>query len=226
MSSKSKKQIKLVEKSCQITSKIINNCIKNIKNFKNEKEVESFLKKETKKNKCRLAFPSIVGFGSYAAIIHHKPSNRKLKKGFLLLDFGVRYKGYCSDITRTIYLGKPSKKERYFYNLVLKTQSASIKKLKVGVKANKIYFTAVKALGKYSKYFTHKLGHGVGRKIHEGPGLGKRNNNKLKANTTLTVEPGLYFKKKFGIRIEDTILLKKNGIKILTKVSKNLVIVN
>lgn len=220
----SKKEIEYLTKASAITSKIVNDCIKNIKTFKNELEVASFLKKQTKKYKCKLAFKPIVAFGSNSAVIHHKPNKRKLKKGFLLIDFGVKYKSYCSDISRTIYLGEPTKYERKMYNLVLKAQLNSIKKTKPGVKANDIYFTATKTLGNYKKYFTHRLGHGVGKRIHEGPSLGRKNNNKIKENTVLTIEPGIYLKRKFGIRIEDTILVKKKGIKILTKVPKKLIV--
>ena len=112
MSSKSNKEIEYITKSCNIASNILTKCIKNIKNFKNEIQVLEFLKKETKKNKCTLAFKPIVAIANNAAVIHHKPTNRKLKQGFLILDFGVKYKGYCSDITRTIYIGKPTKTEK------------------------------------------------------------------------------------------------------------------
>ncbi len=225
MSSKSKKEIRYLTKASAITSIIVNNCIKNIKSFKNEMEVADFLKQQTKKHNCKLAFKPIVAFGSNAAVIHHKPNNRKLKKGFLLIDFGVKYRGYHSDISRTIYLGTPNKTEKKLYNLVLKAQLKAIKKLKIGAKCNNIYFTAANALGFYKKYFTHKLGHGVGKNIHEAPGLGRKNNNKIKENTVLTVEPGIYLKRKFGIRIEDTILITKNKVNILTNVSKKLITV-
>ena len=221
----SKKEIEYITKSCTITSNILNKCIKNIKKFRNEKEVLEFLKKQTKKHNCKLAFKPIVAFGSNAAVIHHKPSNRKLKHGFLILDFGVKYKGYCSDITRTIYIGKPSKRERKFYNLVLKTQLLAIKKIKVGMKCSNIYNIASTSLGNYKKYFIHRLGHGVGKRIHQSPSLGPKNKRKIKDNTILTIEPGIYLKKKFGIRIEDTILLRKNKIKILSKVTKKLIVV-
>lgn len=225
MSSKSNKEIEYITKSCGIASSILNKCIKNIKKFKNEKQVLQFLKKETKKNKVKLAFKPVVAIANNAAVTHHKPSNRKLKQGFLILDFGVKYKSYCSDITRTIYIGKIKKKEIFFYNLVLKTQLLAIKKLKVGMKCNDLYNTAANALGNYKKYFIHRLGHGVGKRIHESPSLGSKNNRRLKDNIVLTIEPGIYLKKKFGIRIEDTILLKKNKVKILTKTPKKLIIV-
>jgi len=222
----SNKEIKYITKSCNIASNILNKCIKNIKNFKNEIEVADFLKKETKKHSCKLAFKPIVAIANNAAVIHHKPNRRKLKKGFLIIDFGVKYKGYCSDITRTIYIGKPSKREKQLYNLVLKTQLLAIKKIKVGMKCSDIYDIASTSLGNYKKYFLHRLGHGVGKRIHESPSLGPKNKRKIKNNIALTIEPGIYLKKKFGIRIEDTILLKKNKVKILTNIPKKLIVVN
>lgn len=218
----SKKEIEYITKSCEIASKILNECIKNIRTFKNELEVADFLKKKTRENKCKLAFKPIVAQNS--AVIHHKPCKRKLKKGFLILDFGVRYKGYCSDITRTVYLGDPSKKEKYLYNLVLKAQLNSIKKLKAGVKCNDLYYTAANTLGKYKKNFLHRLGHGVGKKVHQSPSLGRKNKRRIKDNTVLTIEPGIYLRKKFGIRIEDTLLIKNNKIKNLTSLPKKLII--
>ena len=221
----SKKEIAYLTKSSEIASSVLKKCIKNIKNFKNELDVVLFLKKETKNHGCTLAFKPIVGIASNAAVIHHKPTNRKLKKGFLILDFGVKYNGYCSDITRTVYLGNPSRKEIYFYNLVLNAQKKALKKIKVGMKCCDVYNIAANSLGRYKKYFKHRLGHGVGKRIHESPSLGPKSNRRLKDNTVLTIEPGIYFKKKFGIRIEDTFLLTKNKVKVLTKVPKKLIIV-
>ena len=133
------------------------------------------------------------------------------------MDLGVKHKNYCSDITRTVYLGKPSKKEKDDYNKVLKLQEELIKSKELDAK--KLDSKARKILG---KDFIHGLGHGIGIEIHEKPLLTQKTKDKLKNNMVFTIEPGLY--KKQGIRIEDDILIKNNKKIQLTKTRKNLII--
>ena len=138
-------------------------------------------------------------------------------------DFGIKYKGYCSDETRTIYLGKPSKKDIKLYNLVLKVHETAIRNLKPGVLGSEFYIKHANIFGKYKKYFIHALGHGVGKKIHQKPSLSIKSKDIFKKNTVITIEPGLYFKNKYGIRIEDTIIVLKNASEVFCKSSKNLI---
>jgi len=148
-----------------------------------------------------------------------------LKKGFLVVDFGVRYKGYCSDCTRTFYLyGKPTKEERKLYELVLLAQETASMYAQPRVAAANLDLIARSILKDYYKHFIHGTGHGVGVKIHQVPNLKPRGKFLLRENQVITIEPGLYFKKKFGIRIEDTIVVKDKP-KILTKISKELTII-
>ncbi|MBN4049110.1 M24 family metallopeptidase [archaeon AH-315-M20] len=218
---KTQKEIQILKKSCNYANKILKKTIKQFKNLKTEAEVAAFLEYETKKLGLDISFPPIVASGSNAGIPHHEPTNKKLKKGFCVIDFGVKYKGYCSDITRTIYIGKPNKKEKQIYNFLLNIQKNIIKNIEIENKCSKIYENCVKDLKNYSKYFTHGLGHGVGVEIHELPNLTLNSKDKIKENITFTIEPGIYIPKKFGIRIEDTILMKKKTI-VLTKATKDL----
>lgn len=153
---------------------------------------------------------------------HHEPKNEKIKKGFCVIDFGVKYKGYCSDITRTAYVGKPSQKEKEIYNMLLKIQKDAISQVKENKKCSELYNFVNESLGKCKKYFTHGLGHGVGVEIHEMPNLTLNSKDRIKNNMVFTIEPGIYFPGKFGIRIEDTILFKNNPIS-LTTTSKDLI---
>lgn len=214
----------LIKKACQITINILNKLIKELKknSFKTELDIYNFLEQETKKANCKLAFPPVVAMEKNAAEIHHKADNSKLKKGFLVLDFGVKYKGYCSDCTRTVYLGKPSKAEIKLYNLVLEAQLTALNHAQPGVRAADIDLIARAVLQDYWKHFIHSTGHGVGLKIHQAPNLKPRGKFFLKENQAITIEPGLYFKNKLGIRIEDTILVKQNP-EILTKLTKKLI---
>ena len=221
---KTKKEIEFIEKSCKIASKILKKCIYNF-DFKTEIELYSFLVNEAKKNNCKLAFKPIVAFGKNSAEPHHRTSETKLGNGFLVLDFGVKYKGYCSDMTRTIFLGKINAREKEFYDLVLNVQKECVKRVKGGVKCRDLDIFARELFGEYMKNFKHSLGHGLGKRIHMGPGIWPfAITSRLRVNDIITIEPGLYFKNKFGIRIEDTLLVKKNSYKVLTNLSKDLFI--
>lgn len=218
------KEILLLKKSCNYASKILQKTIKNFKDFKTEAEVAAFLEYETKKLGLDIAFEPVVASGSNGSMPHYEPGNVKLKKGFCVIDFGVRYKGYCSDMTRTIHLGKISKKEKEIYDFLLNIQKNIVNNIKIEDSCGKIYENCVKSLKNYSKYFIHGLGHGVGIEIHELPNLTLNSKDKMMKNMVFTIEPGIYMPKKIGIRIEDTVLMKKKS-EVLTKVTKDLLIV-
>ncbi|MBI2559376.1 M24 family metallopeptidase [Candidatus Woesearchaeota archaeon] len=222
---KTDKEIKFLRKSCSCADKIIQKAIRNFKDFRTESEAAAFLEYETKKLGLELSFSPIVASGSNASMPHHEPLNMKIKNGFCVLDFGVKYNGYCSDITRTIYVGNPNREERETYNTLLSIQNNSINQVKNNKKCSELYDFAVKNLGHKRKYFTHGLGHGVGVEIHEMPNLTLNSKDRIKNNMVFTIEPGVYIPRKFGIRIEDTILFKNNPI-VLTKTSKDLLTIN
>ena len=141
---------------------------------------------------------------------------------FCVIDFGIRYQNYCTDTTRTIYLGKATKKEKDIYNLILAAQTNAISNVTKGTKCKDIYNQVKKDLKQYKDYFTHGLGHGFGIKVHELPNLTNLSKDSLKNNSVFTIEPGIYFKN-IGIRIEDDILIQNNKIYVLTKISKKLI---
>jgi Xaa-Pro aminopeptidase len=220
---KSNNELKLIKKSCYYAGKILNKAINNFREFKTEAEVAAFLEYETKKLGLRTAFDPVVASGSNASMPHHEPST-KIKRGFCVMDFGVKYKGYCSDMTRTIYLGKPGKKEKEIYNFLLSVQKNTIKNIRVNDSCNKIYKNCVREMKSYSKYFIHGLGHGVGIEIHELPNINLDSKDKIRENIAFTIEPGIYMPKKLGIRIEDTIIMKKKPYTAIG-VTKDLLIV-
>lgn len=221
---KTEKELNFLKKSCSYSDKILQKTIKNFKSFRTESEAAAFLEYETKKLGLELSFNPIVASGSNSSMPHHKPSNTKIKSGFCVIDFGAKYRGYCSDITRTIYVGKPNKNEKEIYNLLLIIQKNTINEIKNNKKCSELYDFVSKHLGKYSRNFTHSLGHGVGVEIHEPPNLALNSKDRIGNNTVFTIEPGIYFPKRFGIRIEDTILFKNKPI-ALTKTSKDLIII-
>lgn len=221
---KTKEEIRIIRKCCKITDNILKKCLDNFKKFKKESEAAAFLENETNKQGYAMAFKPIVASGKNSSQPHYESKNIKLRKGFCVIDFGIRYKGYCSDITRTIYIGKPSLKEREIYYLLLNIQNAAIKKIKAGEKCSELYGFVKNNLKQYKKYFIHGLGHGFGIEIHERPNLKDKLKDKLKENSVFTIEPGIYFPKKFGIRIEDDVLLTKK-VELLTKTKKDLLII-
>jgi len=221
---KTDKEINIIKKGCKISDDILKKCFKNFKMFKTEAEVKAFLEYEARKKGCELAFPTIVASGENSSKAHHSTEDVKLKKGFCVIDFGIRYMNYCTDTTRTIYLGKPSKKEIEMYGFLLDVQKKAIESVKLNGKCVQLFEQVKKDLGKYSKYFTHGLGHGFGVKIHEFPNITEKSKHKIKENSVFTIEPGVYLNN-FGIRIEDDLLVTKNKVEILTKIGKVLKII-
>lgn len=215
-------KIKQVARACKETSKILGRCIRLLPKFSRERQVKNYLEKEAKKKGYKLAFRTIVASGKNAANPHYSKCNSNLKRGFLVIDFGVKFNGFCSDMTRTVFLGKPTKKEIKLYKKVLSVQEKSIKMLK-----NKNLKTIAKyARKKLGKEFIHSLGHGIGRKVHEPFTIDEKGSEKIKEGSCFTVEPGIYCKGKYGIRIEDTLAKISNKFKIFTNFPKKLVIIN
>jgi Xaa-Pro aminopeptidase len=173
----------------------------------------------------KAAFETIVAFGSRSALPHAQPTARKLGNDeLLLIDMGACQDGYMSDMTRVLFLGKPSRRVRSMYNAVLKAQLAAIDAVRPGVTAAHVDRAArrvleIEGLG---KEFVHSTGHGLGLEIHEGPRLGRRDKTKLQAGMAITIEPGAYIRDFGGIRIEDTVLVTQNGCEVLTPTSKEL----
>ena len=171
------------------------------------------------------AFDFIVVSGERTAIPHGKPTEREIKDGdFVTIDFGAKVDGYSSDMTRTLAIGKIDDEKREVYNIVLNAQKKAIDNIKPGITGGKIDEIAREHITEYGygKFFTHSLGHGVGLDIHELPRLFKGSNDVLQVGSIVTVEPGIYMPGKFGIRIEDMILITENKIENLTGFTKDI----
>lgn len=171
-----------------------------------------------------LAFPPIIAFGPNAAYPHHKPSNRKLQfNQIVLVDFGFKINGWCTDLTRTYYFGQPDKRFRRIYQTVRKAQAAAIQKLRTSRNGREVDAAAraVIARAGYKKAFRHSTGHGVGKKIHQPPWLSAKRKRRLllKDGDVVTVEPGIYIKGWGGVRIEDMVLVSKRTA-VLTEAIK------
>ncbi|WP_431958505.1 M24 family metallopeptidase [Nocardia lijiangensis] len=175
-----------------------------------------------------VSFETIVATGANSAIPHHRPTDAVLAAGdFVKIDFGAVVGGYHSDMTRTFVLGRPSDWQREVYSLVVESQRAGRKALRPGAQAGEVDAAArsvIEAAG-HGKLFVHGLGHGVGLRIHEAPGLMKNGTGTLLSGVAVTVEPGVYFPGRGGVRIEDTLVVREGGPELLTHTSKDLTVV-
>jgi Xaa-Pro aminopeptidase len=170
-----------------------------------------------------MSFPTIVASGERSALPHGTASLAKLpKRGFVTLDFGVVLDGYCSDMTRTVHLGRATPEERNAYDAVLEAQEAGVAAVRSGISSGDVDEAARSVLHRagLDQWFTHSTGHGVGLEIHEGPRLARKQTQALEAGMVVTIEPGIYMPGKFGIRIEDMVLVHAAGGEILTPSTK------
>lgn len=170
-----------------------------------------------------MSFPTIVASGERSALPHGHATGAKLpRRGFVTLDFGVVLDGYCSDMTRTVHLGPARPGERDAYDAVLEAQEAGVAAVRAGVTAGDVDEAARSVLQKagLDQWFTHSTGHGVGLEIHEGPRLAAKQTQTLEAGMVVTIEPGVYMPGKFGVRIEDMVLVTAKGGEILTPSTK------
>jgi Xaa-Pro aminopeptidase len=173
-----------------------------------------------------MSFESIVAAGARSALPHGRASEARLpRRGFLTLDFGVILKGYCSDMTRTVYLGKPTLRERDVYYSVLEAQEAAVAAVAAGVECGEVDEAARSVLRRDGMVdeFSHSTGHGVGLEIHEAPRVGAEQKDKLAAGMVITIEPGVYIEGKFGVRIEDMVVVTRTGGRVLTSSPKALI---
>ena len=170
----------------------------------------------------RMSFDTIVAGGKRSALPHGRASGAKLPaRGFVTLDFGVVLGGYCSDMTRTVHLGKATARERDVYHSVLEAQQAAVAAVRAGVSCGEVDEAARGVLrrARLDKWFTHSTGHGVGLEIHEGPRVAARQKQLLEPGMVITIEPGVYLPGEFGVRIEDTVVVKKTGCEVITAAS-------
>jgi len=173
-----------------------------------------------------MSFESIVAAGPRSALPHGRASQARLpRRGLLTLDFGVILKGYCSDMTRTVCLGKPTAREREAYEMVLAAQEAAVAAVAAGVECGVVDEAARSILRSagMAEAFSHSTGHGVGIEIHEGPLIGAGQKDKLAPGMVITIEPGVYFSGEFGVRIEDMVVVARGGGRVLTHSPKALI---
>lgn len=224
---KDEEEIDNIKKACEITDK----CFEFLKNYikigMTEREIAYKIEEFFIKNGAEgLAFKPIVASGANSSMPHSIVTDKKIEEGdIILIDLGCKYNGYCSDMTRTIFMGKMDETIKSAYDIVLQVQEQTISQMQAGANIKNITKSAEQELKINRFEIVHALGHGVGLDIHEMPVLTSKFDNLLKENMVIAVEPGVYIPKSFGIRIEDTVLVTKNGCIKLTKSEKNYTII-
>ncbi len=227
-STKDEEEIKLIQKAIDIADSSFNTISENIKPGITEKEIAWELEKHIRNLGAEsLSFETIVASGPNSAKPHHSPSNRIIQeKEPIVIDMGAKYLGYCSDLTRTIFLGKADEQYNKVYDTVLIAQLTAIETLQKGMSGEEIDELARSIITNsgFGNNFGHSLGHGVGLEVHENPGVGPTSKNIIEENMVFTVEPGIYLENWGGVRIEDIVLIKDGETKILSNAKKNKII--
>ena len=224
---KDAEETKLMRKAAALGDRIFNELLPHISAGVTETSIAArleFLAREMGAD--GMSFDTIVASGPRSSMPHGKASAQKVaRNGFITLDFGVILKGYCSDMTRTVCVGKLSAQQRAAYDAVLEAQQAGVAAVRPGATCAEVDEAARAVLRKagLARYFTHSTGHGVGLEIHEAPRLASEQTLELKPGMVVTVEPGVYLAGKFGIRIEDMVAVTRHGNSVLTQAPRALI---
>ncbi|MCL5113639.1 MAG: Xaa-Pro peptidase family protein [Patescibacteria group bacterium] len=232
---KEENEISKIRRACEIGDKAFKYILSKIKKGVSEKEIAFEIELFIKKAGADIAFPSIVAFGANSSIPHHQTSNQRLKiNGQILLDFGVKFENYYSDMTRTIFFGKADEKFKKIYNTVLESQQKAIDYLSSSfyprssadkkVKASNVDRVAREHITDNDfPTIPHSLGHGIGIEVHEAPRLSPKSKDILRPGMVFSVEPGVYIPNFGGVRIEDLVLIRENKLEILTHSPKEII---
>ena len=223
---KTPEELKIIRKAIAISDEAFMQLLPHIKVGRAECDLAAELEYNMRKlGAAKTSFDTIVASGKRSALPHGVASSKLVETGdFVTFDFGCIYEGYCSDITRTVVMGKAAPWQKEIYNIVLEAQLLGEKVLRPGLTGASVDQTVRDYITEkgYGQYFGHGLGHGVGLDIHEKPVLNKSNLEPLPVNAIVTDEPGIYLPDKGGVRIEDTVLVTENGCEPLTSVRKDL----
>ena len=223
---KDDKEIADIKRACEITDNCFNMLKEYIKPGLTEKQIARKIHDYYIENSEGEAFETIVASGENSSKPHAIPTDRSIKSGDIItIDLGCKYKGYCSDMTRTIFVGKAQDRQIAVYNLVLENQKKVLNEIRDGANIKTITKSVETDFNINGHSLIHALGHGVGLEIHEDPIIYLKNDVPLKENMVITNEPGIYIAGDFGVRIEDTVLVTKKGAIALTESEKECIIV-
>ncbi|MEC9451086.1 MAG: aminopeptidase P family protein [Chloroflexota bacterium] len=221
---KSEEEVRILQETINISDSAFNTVSKKINIGMTEKDVAWEMEKEMRELGAESpSFDTIVASGINGSKPHHSPTDKLINNNeAITIDMGAKYKGYCSDLTRTIFIGEPDEKFKKIYTTVLRAQLISMETAQpemTGEEIDKIARDIIAAEG-YGEYFGHSLGHGVGIEIHENPGVGPNSKNSIKPGMVYTIEPGIYIENWGGIRIEDMVIMTESGNNLISHALK------
>lgn len=224
---KTKEQIEKLKKASEMTDKGFSYICENIRPGMTEREIANRLNEYMfSLGATGLAFDTIVGSGVNSSQIHSVPTDKKIKEqDIILFDIGYVFDGYCSDMSRTIFVGGITEKQKMIYDLVLRTQVNAIEKIRAGMKANEADMLGREFILDAGFDYAHALGHGIGKVVHEDFVISPKREDVLEKNAVFTIEPGVYIENEFGVRIEDVVLLGENGLITLSNTTKEILII-
>ncbi|MDV2581217.1 M24 family metallopeptidase [Alkalibacillus haloalkaliphilus] len=219
-------EVEILQEAARFADFGIETAVKHIKPGKTELEIIAEVEYALKEKGIRhMSFSTLVLSGAKTAAPHGTPSTKPIEDGnFVLMDLGVVYKGYCSDITRTVAVGEINEEQEKVYNTVLAAQQNALDVCEINTPLGQIDRAARSVIedAGYGEYFTHRIGHGIGIDVHEFPSMASNNEDPLKPGMSFTIEPGIYVPGVGGVRIEDDVLMTENGPKTLTQYPKTL----
>lgn len=225
---KDKEEVEKMQRAARLADEAVEEAIKYIVPGITEKDIkEKIMEFFDQKGVC-LSFTPIVASGPNSSMPHYCDDSRIIqKKDIIIMDLGCQYEGYCSDITRTVFVGGVTEEEEKIYHTVLAANKAGETKVGIGVSAEEVDIAAREVITKagYGKYFLTRTGHGIGVSVHEAPYIRTGNKQILEEGMAFSVEPGIYIKDKFGVRIEDIVVVAEYGANILNKCSKEITII-
>ncbi|MCD6254135.1 MAG: aminopeptidase P family protein [Thermotogae bacterium] len=216
---KEKDEITVIKEAVKVAEEVYKETVERLKPGMSEREIAALLEYQMKLRCEGPAFPTIVASGPASAMPHAKPTDRKIGRGdVVVVDFGARVKGYVSDITRTLVVGSVDSMVDEVINAVCAAQDAVFQGFKPGMTGKEVDALARKELEKagFAQYFPHSLGHGIGLEVHEGSAFSQSNGETVPVGSVMTVEPGVYITGKFGVRIEEDVIVTQTGLERLT----------
>lgn len=223
---KDKEEISNIQQACEITDQCFSYILSYIRPGMTEKQIAEEIDEYYKRRTDGLAFETIVASGENTSKPHAVPTDRKIQEqDIITIDMGCKVNGYCSDMTRTFFVGSVPETIKPVYDLVLKNQVQTLEEMKDGVSTRLLTKMVENDFKLNGHSLIHSLGHGVGMEIHEAPYVSYRSDAQLRENMVVTDEPGIYIPGKFGIRIEDTVQITKFGCISLTKSEKNYIVI-
>lgn len=225
---KSTEEQTIMKQASYLNDQAMNRIIQAVPQGLPESQMVQLLSQTYKDLACNgFSFDPIIAYGANGADPHHETNHDQPKIGdSVIIDIGSFYKGYASDMTRTVFYGEPSAKAKEIYHLVKKANEAAIQQVKPGVTFASIDKAARDVIeqGGYGEYFTHRTGHSIGMEVHEPGDVGAANFNTVSVGNVFSIEPGIYIPGELGVRIEDLVVVTENGCEVLNKVTKDLII--